>query len=65
MFKPTAENLKVFNAAQEIADWAEQNFECEDWVIGNIASKKAYDNALRENMLLKERLHKLKQIINE
>jgi hypothetical protein len=61
----TPREIEIFNTAQNIASWAiEQNWG-DDWVIGDIACRKAYDNVLKENQELKLKMLKLKEIINE
>jgi hypothetical protein len=61
----TPEQMEIFNAAQDIASWAADQNWGDDWVIGEIASKKGYDKILQENQELKLKLKKLKDIIDE
>jgi hypothetical protein len=62
-FDPKA--LEIFNLAQEIVSWTnEQNWN-DDWVIGGIASREGYDRMLKENILLKEKINSLKKFVQK
>jgi hypothetical protein len=59
------EQARIFNLAQDIANWAKKNNWGEDWVIGEIASKAGYDKILKENIELKEKLAFVKKMANK
>lgn len=59
------ETIAMFNAAQDIAQWAKQNNWDDDWVIGEIASKKGYDKILQENIELKNKIEQIKKFVSK
>ena len=58
-------SLEIFNLAQEIACWTENQDWGDDWVIGDICSRKGYEQVLKENAELKEKIAFFKKIARE